>query len=353
MALRIAEVSPDLGIGNLGVSARQSGFAVGVSQDALDVTHAKAARFLPHLVTAPRHHASPRRFAARREGDGFSPNAIVGIVAAMSDGGRAGRFEAKVVVVTAGGAGIGAATAARFAREGAGVVVADISGRRATAVADGISAAGGRAVSIKMDAASMDGVQAALDLAVQTYGRLDVVFNNAGLAEPARLEDIAIDSWGRVLDVCLTSTFLGIKLSVPLLRGFGGGAIVNTASISGLGGDVGMASYNAAKAGVINLTRTAAVEYARDGIRVNCVCPGAIDTRATELLAKDRADELRAAHAAAHPLGRLGRAGEVAHAVLFLASDEASFITGAAIVVDGGVTAATGLPDMLRFVEDR
>jgi len=271
----------------------------------------------------------------------------------MSDGGRAGRFEGKVVVVTAGGAGIGAATAARFAREGAGVVVADISGRRATAVADGISAAGGRAVSIKMDAASMDGVQAALDLAVQTYGRLDVVFNNAGLAEPARLEDIAIDSWGRVLDVCLTSTFLGIKLSVPLLRGFGGGAIVNTASISGLGGDVGMASYNAAKAGVINLTRTAAVEYARDGIRVNCVCPGAIDTRATELLAKDRADELRAAHAAAHPLGRLGRADEVAHAVLFLASDEASFITGAAIVVDGGVTAATGLPDMLRFVGDR
>src|SRR5919198_4949583 len=123
----------------------------------------------------------------------------------MSDSGR-GRFTGKVAVVTAGGAGIGAATASRFAREGAGVVVADISGRRATAVAEEISAAGGRAVSIKMDAASVDGVQAMLDLAIQTYGRLDIVFNNAGLAEPARVEDIPIDSWGRVLDVCLTST---------------------------------------------------------------------------------------------------------------------------------------------------
>ena len=270
----------------------------------------------------------------------------------MSDFGR-GRFTGKVAVVTAGGAGIGAATAVNFAGEGAAVVVGDISGRRAAAAADQITATGGRAVSIKMDAANADGVQATLDLAVKTYGRLDIVFNNAGLAEPARIVDMTIDSWSRVLDVCLTSTFLGIKLAVPMLRRFGGGAIVNTASISGMGGDVGMASYNAAKAGVINLTRAAAVEYARDAIRVNCVCPGAIDTRATELLAKDRADELRAAHAAAHPLGRLGRADEVAHAVLFLASDEASFITGAAIVVDGGVTAATGLPDMLRFAEGR
>ncbi|HEX3176574.1 MAG TPA: SDR family NAD(P)-dependent oxidoreductase [Methylomirabilota bacterium] len=265
----------------------------------------------------------------------------------------AGRFAGKVAVVTAGGAGIGAATAARFAREGAAVVIGDISGRRAAAVAEEIRVAGGRAVSIKMDAASAADVQGTLDLAIETFGRLDVVFNNAGLADPALIEDTSVESWKRVLDVCLTSTFLGIKLAVPPLRRAGGGAIVNTASISGLGGDVGMASYNAAKAGVINLTRAAAVEYASAGIRVNCVCPGAIDTRATELLASQRADELRRAHADAHPLGRLGRADEVAHAVLFLASGEASFITGAALVVDGGVTAKTGLPNMLAFAERR
>ena len=258
-----------------------------------------------------------------------------------------------MAVVTAGGAGIGAATAVRFAREGAAVVVGDISGRRATAVAEQIGAAGGRAVGLKMDAADATAVQAAIDLAMQTYGRLDVLFNNAGLADPAPLTAISVESWTRVLEVCLTSTFLGIKLAAPLLSRSGGGAIVNTASISGLGGDVGMASHNAAKAGVINLTRAAAVEYARLGIRVNCVCPGAIDTRATELLAGHRADELRRAHAEAHPLGRLGRADEVAGAVLFLASDDASFITGAALVVDGGVTAKTGLPDMLRFAEAR
>ena len=258
-----------------------------------------------------------------------------------------------MAVVTAGGAGIGAATAVRFAREGAAVVVGDISGRRATAVAEQIGAAGGRAVGLKMDAADATAVQAAIDLAMQTYGRLDVLFNNAGLADPAPLTAISVESWTRVLEVCLTSTFFGIKLAAPLLSRSGGGAIVNTASISGLGGDVGMASYNAAKAGVINLTRAAAVEYARLGIRVNCVCPGAIDTRATELLAGHRADELRRAHAEAHPLGRLGRADEVAGAVLFLASDDASFITGAALVVDGGVTAKTGLPDMLRFAEAR
>jgi meso-butanediol dehydrogenase / (S,S)-butanediol dehydrogenase / diacetyl reductase len=271
----------------------------------------------------------------------------------MNEPGSARRFAGKVAVVTAGGAGIGAATAVRFAREGAAVVIGDISGRRAADVAEEITRAGGRAVSVKMDAADPTGVQATLDLAMQTYGRLDVVFNNAGLADPAKLEAISIDSWKRVLDVCLTSTFLGIKLSMPLLRRSGGGAIVNTASISGLGGDVGMASYNAAKAAVINLTRAAAIECARAGIRVNCVCPGAIDTRATELLASDRADELRHAHAEAHPLGRLGRADEVADAVLFLASDQASFITGTALVVDGGVTAKTGLPDMLIFAERR
>ena len=165
----------------------------------------------------------------------------------------------------------------------------------------------------------------------------------------APLDEITLDSWNRVLAVTLTSTFLGMKYCLPIMRKQGGGAIVNTASISGTGGDYGMASYNAAKAGVINLTRAAALENAPHKIRVNCVCPGAINTRAPELMGKDRADEFRRIQGAAHPLGRMGEADEIASTVLFLASDEASFITGEAIVVDGGLTAYTGLPDIFKI----
>ena len=260
----------------------------------------------------------------------------------------AGAFAGRVAVVTAGGSGIGAATGRRFAREGAAVVIADLSGRRAEAVAGEIVAAGGRAEWLKMDAADPEGVQAAIRRAVDTYGRLDVMVNNAGLAEVAPLEEITLEGWNRVLAVTLTSTFLGMKYCLPVMRGQGGGAIVNTASISGTAGDYGLSSYNAAKAGVINLTRSAAIENARHGIRVNCVCPGTIDTRAPILLGGDRADEIRRAQAAVNPVARMGEADEIAAAILFLASDDASFITGAAIVADGGLTAHTGLPAFRR-----
>jgi meso-butanediol dehydrogenase/(S,S)-butanediol dehydrogenase/diacetyl reductase len=172
--------------------------------------------------------------------------------------------------------------------------------------------------------------------------------NNAGLAEPAPLDEITLESWNRVIAVTLTSVFLGMKHCLPIMRARGKGVIVNTASVSGTGGDYGLSSYNAAKAGVINLTRSAALENARHHIRINCVCPGAIDTRGIQILGGDRADDLRRQHAAAHPIGRVGEAGEIASTVLFLASDEASFITGAAIVVDGGLTAHTGLPHFQR-----
>jgi meso-butanediol dehydrogenase / (S,S)-butanediol dehydrogenase / diacetyl reductase len=259
------------------------------------------------------------------------------------------RFEGRVAVVTAGGSGIGAATARRFAGEGASVVVADLSGRRAEEVAKRIAADDGHAVSIKMDAADPEGVAAAVRLARERYGRLDVMFNNAGMATVGRLDEVSLESWNRVLAVTLTSVFLGMKYCLPVMREQGGGAVVNTASVSGMAGDYGLSSYNAAKAGVINLTRAAAVENARYNIRVNCVCPGAIDTRATELLAGSRADELRRAHARAHPLGRMGQAEEIASAVLFLASEEASFISGEAVVVDGGLRAKTGLANMLTL----
>jgi meso-butanediol dehydrogenase/(S,S)-butanediol dehydrogenase/diacetyl reductase len=259
-----------------------------------------------------------------------------------------GRFAGQVAIVTAGGSGIGAATARRFAGEGAAVVVADLSGTRATAVASEITASGGRAAAIKMDASDSDAVGRTVRLALDTFGRLDVMFNNAGLSEPAPLEEISLESWNRVIAVTLTSVFLGMKHCLPVMRAQGKGVIVNTASISGTGGDYGLSSYNAAKAGVINLTRSAALENARHNIRVNCVCPGFIDTRATRILGGERADEVRRQHAAVHPIGRVGQPDEIASTVLFLASDESSFISGAAIVADGGLTAHTGLPKFQR-----
>src|SRR5215831_15910710 len=256
----------------------------------------------------------------------------------------AGPLAGRVAAVTAAGAGIGAATARRLAREGVHVVVADLSGRRAEAVAAEIASTGALTEWLKMDAADPDGAQAVVRRALDTWGRLDIMVNNAGHAEVAPLDEITLEGWNRVLAVTLTGAFLGMKYCLPVMRKQGGGAIVNTASISGTAGDYGLSSYNAAKAGVINLTRSAAIENARHGIRVNCVCPGFIDTRAAQILGAERADAVRRIHAAAHPIGRMGQAEEIARTILFLASDAASFITGAAVVADGGLTAHTGLP---------
>lgn len=264
----------------------------------------------------------------------------------------AGKLEDRVAIVTAGGSGIGAATARRFAKEGAQVVIADLSGTRGRAVADDIKEGGGSAAFIKMDASDPEAIQATIKLALDSYGRLDIMFNNAGMAEVGLIQDTTLESWNRVMAVTLTSTFLGIKYSVPIMRAHGGGAIINTASISGIGGDYGMASYNAAKAGVINLTRAAALENAKHKIRINCVCPGGINTRVAQVLGGDRADEFRRAMAAGHPVGRMGEPEEIANTVTFLASDEASFITGAEFVVDGGVTAQTGMPPFIPSLKN-
>ena len=262
-----------------------------------------------------------------------------------------GKLDGGVAIVTAGGAGIGAATVRRLSAEGAAVVVADISGTRAGAVAESVTASGGRAAPIKMDAADPAAVERTIALALDRFGRLDIMVNNAGVAELAPLHEVSLESWNRVLAVTLTGTFLGMKHSIPLMRRQGRGVIVNTASISGTAGDYGLSSYNAAKAGVINLTKSAAIENAKYGIRVNCVCPGAINTRAPEILGRDLADEVRRRQAAAHPVGRLGEPEEIANAIAFLASDEASFITGVALTADGGLTAHTGLPRWPTWVD--
>lgn len=277
----------------------------------------------------------------------------------------AGRFDGKVALITGAASGIGAATARRFAREGARVVIADINEAGAKQVADEIARSGGTAIAVRADVADPREVEAMIARAVEAFGRLDVLHNNATLVEVGRIADLTLDGWNRTLAVNLTGTFLGMKAALPVMRQQGGGAIVNTASISGLSGDFGLAAYNAAKAGVVNLTRSAALEFARYRIRVNCICPGAIETpllgsllgnnapvphwiparglaRAT--LTAEQQQRFRERLEKAHPLGRLGSVEEIAAVACFLASDEASFITGAAIVADGGVMAWTGIP---------
>jgi meso-butanediol dehydrogenase/(S,S)-butanediol dehydrogenase/diacetyl reductase len=260
------------------------------------------------------------------------------------------RFDGKAALVSGAGSGIGRATALGFAARGAQVAVADIDGARAEAVAAEIAAAGGKAVAIVADAATIDGVQAMVAGAVKAFGGLDILHNNAfgqpslppGQSRLAFTADIDEKVWTHVIDLALTGVFRATKRAIPELLRRGGGAIVNTASISGLFGDFAIGAYNAAKAGVVNLTRVTAIEYAARGIRVNCVCPGAIDT---PLLRPSLAlPGFAEATTAAIPMRRLGKPEEMANVVLFLASDLASYVTGAAVVADGGLTAQTGLP---------
>lgn len=276
----------------------------------------------------------------------------------------AGRFEGKVALITGAASGIGAATARRLAREGARVVIADINEAGAKQVAEDIQRAGGVAIVVRADVSDPREVEAMTARAVEAFGRLDILHNNATLVEVGQIAHLTFEGWNRTLAVNLTGTFLGMKQALPVMRGHGGGAIVNTASISGLAGDYGLAAYNAAKAGVVNLTRAAAVEFARYRIRVNCICPGAIETPLLGSLLGDndpvphwilaragrsipsaeQRQRFRERLVKAHPLGRLGSPDEIAAVACFLASDDASFITGAAIVADGGVMAWTGIP---------
>jgi meso-butanediol dehydrogenase / (S,S)-butanediol dehydrogenase / diacetyl reductase len=263
------------------------------------------------------------------------------------------KFDGKAGVVTGAGSGIGRATAMEFAKRGGAVVVADINEETANSVAREISRNGGKAAAIGADVTRDADVDAMLALATKQFGRLDFLHNNAFGLPPApeneqavtRVADVPDSVWDKTLDVGLSAVFRTIKKAIPIMKAQKGGAIVNTASISGQYADYGIVAYNAAKAGIINLTRVVAVEYAADNIRCNCVCPGAIHTPLLEQsLVNPRIKEgfLRAI-----PLGRLGRPEEMANVVLFLGSDLASFVTGAAFVADGGQTAKTGSPSFI------
>ena len=252
-----------------------------------------------------------------------------------------GRLENKVAVITGAASGIGRATARRFAAEGASVVVADFDDQHGPEVAAEI---GG--LFVKVNVADQDSVVAMYDKTAEVYGGIDVLFNNAGIS-PADDDSIlttGLDAWKRVQDVNLTSVYLCCKYGIPHLQRRGGGSIINTASfVAVLGSATSQISYTASKGGVLAMSRELAVQFAREKIRVNALCPGPVNTPLLiELFAKDPE---RAARRLVHvPMGRFGEPEEIANAVLFLASDDASFVTATTFMVDGGIHGAYVTP---------
>jgi meso-butanediol dehydrogenase/(S,S)-butanediol dehydrogenase/diacetyl reductase len=255
------------------------------------------------------------------------------------------RFRGKVAVITGGASGIGAATAELLHAEGAAILIADLPGDAGPALAAKL---GERVAFQPTDVSNPDAVEAMVQAAVQRFGRLDILFNNAGIGSFGATPELPVEEWQRVIAIDLNGVFYGCRSAIPVMRAQGGGVIVNTASASGLAADYHFAAYNAAKAGVINYTRAVAIDHAREGIRCNAVCPGPVDTPILQTISGIR--EIRAAWDAAVPMGRFAQPGEIAEVVAFLASDAASFITGAAIPVDGGLTAHTGQPNLPRLL---
>jgi len=256
------------------------------------------------------------------------------------------RLNNKVAGITGAGSGIGRESALLFAREGARVVVADVDADAGRAVVEELRAAGGEAVYVHADVSKGTDAEGMVRAAEESFGRLDVLFNNAGISHARDDDAVATEEevWDLTMNINLKGVFLGCKYGIPALRRAGGGSIINTASfVALLGAATPQLAYTASKGGVLAMTRELAVIHAREGIRVNALCPGPLRT---ELLMKYLDTEEKRQRRLVHvPMGRFGEAREIAQAALFLASDESSFTTGATFLVDGGITAAYVTPE--------
>ena len=247
------------------------------------------------------------------------------------------RLEDKVALISGGARGMGSEEAKLFAREGAKVVIGDVledEGRRTEAE---INESGGECVFVRLDVTSEESWQAAVSQAVDRFGKLDILVNNAGIYRTNNVTETSSEEWDQVMDINAKGVFLGTKAAIPAMKENGSGSIVNISSVAGLVGNLMSSAYTASKGAVRLLTKSTAIQYARDGIRCNSVHPGTIETQMTAPLLSD--DSYRQDRMNRTPIGRLGTAEDVAYDVLFLASDEASFMTGSELVIDGGRTA--------------
>jgi len=256
----------------------------------------------------------------------------------------------RVAIVTGGTSGIGAATVREFTGLGVQVMIASIEDEAGVAMVAELCAAHGANAArfIHADVSDIGQVQAMVEATDQAFGRLDILVNNAGVGTLGETPDLPTEEWHQVIGVNLNAVFYACKFAIPLMRRHGAGAIVNTASISGLAGDYGFTAYNASKGAVINYTRSLALDHARDNIRVNAVCPGLIVTALTSPILG--MDAVRDGMVSTIPLQRFGQPEEIARVIRFLASDDASFMTGAIVAVDGGLTAWTGQPSIPKLM---
>ncbi|MCP3032578.1 SDR family oxidoreductase [Halobacillus sp. A1] len=263
-----------------------------------------------------------------------------------------GRLDQKVAVVTGAATGIGEATVKLFAKEGATVVCADINEEQVEDTVQKINDDGGNAEYHYLDVSVEESVQNLADHLKETYGSIDILFNNAGIDEEGgKVHEYPVELFDRIISVDLRGTFLSSKYLIPLMLEGGSGSIINTSSMSGRAADLDRSGYNAAKGGITNFTKAMAIDYAREGIRVNSIAPGTIETPLIDELAgskqQNQGKEFREANKWVTPMGRLGRPEEVADVALFLASDESSYVTGEDITVDGGLMAYTWPGKML------